>query len=179
MNEPSGKLSRHLGGQREDDRGAALMLALAVLFAVSVIVIALVTWTGNSLLDTKRFQTASQMEYATGAAVQLEIQNLRYTYQAATTTPFNCTPGASTFAMNTQNVSVWCTVAHNFGAVTRAITLSSCDASMSSTNCVANPYLKAVVTFDDYANPTIDHCVSTADETSCGTTMTIASWVIG
>jgi hypothetical protein len=162
-----------------DDRGAALLLALAVLFAVSVIVIALVTWTGNSLTDTLHFQSATQMEYATGAAVQVEIQSLRYTYQAATTTPFNCTPGGSTYSMNTQNVQVWCTVAHNFGAVTRSITLSSCDASMTSASCVANPYLKAVVQFDDYANPTIDHCVSTADETSCGTTMTIASWVTG
>jgi hypothetical protein len=165
--------------QRRDDRGAALMLALAVLFAVSVIVIGLITLMGNALKDTKHFQTASQLEYATGAAVQLEIQSMRYTYQAATTTPFNCTPGGSTYTQNTQTVSVFCTVAHNFGAVTRAITYNACDSSMSSSACVANPYLKAVVTFDDFANPTIDHCVSTADETSCGTTMTIASWVIG
>jgi len=164
-----------------DERGAALLLALGFLFICGMIVIALINWVGNGFLQSVKFQNASNLEYATSTAVQLEIQQVRYTYQAATSTPYNCTPGGSSaFSLNGQSVSVWCTVVINpYSAATRVVTMSSCPSSTSSASCVAAPYLQAVVSFDDYSFSDQYNCTSTANEVTCGTTMSLTSWVIG
>jgi hypothetical protein len=177
-------LERHAHAlKNRDDRGAALMLALVVMFAVSVIVVSIVTWAGNSLSDTAKFIKTASLEYATGAAVQAEVQTLRYGYQASQSTAYNCTPGGTTMTVNSQSVSVWCTVVYNAkSAVTRAITLSSCASNVSSSSCVASPFLQVVVQFNDYANPVSANCIisgGVSNLTSCGTSQTITSWVYG
>ena len=183
---------------QRDDRGASLVLALAVLFATSLVAITLVGWIGNALGDTLKLTGASQMEYATGAAVQTEIQTLRYEYTGPTyttggTTPYgtspfplssspvNCTPGTSSgVTINSQKVKVWCTGVWQYGsAATRTVTLSSCDSGVGGTGCVAAPFLQVTVSFNDYSLADQDNCRGSASQTTCGTAMTITTWTIG
>ena len=172
---------RRNGAPPDDDRGAALLIALAFLFVAGLLVYVLIGWVGNSVMQTAKFRTVSSIEYATSAAVQLEIQNVRYNYHAATASPYNCTPGGgSSFTLNSQSVSVWCTVVINpYSAATRVVTMSSCLSSVASATCVASPYLQAVVSFDDYSFADQYGCTSTSNQTTCGTTMALTSWIIG
>ena len=105
------------------------------------------------------------------------------------TLTLNASPPASCFAnafstppaVDGASVAVWCSTAWNpTSAATRVVTFSACSVTVveSSSSCAANPYLQAVVTFDDYpaggitapTNPPVPCTVY------CGTTMTVNSW---
>ena len=166
--------------RNDESRGSSLMLALIFLTVSSLIVMALVSWVGNSLVDTVHFNAASSLEYATGGVAQIEIQNLRYTYQNATSGTVACTPGGgSSFALNGTPVSAWCSFVHNpFSASTRVATVYVCSSAISQSSCVAFPYLQATASFNDYTLTDTDNCTSTSNETSCGTAMSITGWII-
>ena len=174
-------LKRPLMNSRiDDDAGSALLLAIAFLFITSLVVLALISWSGNSLADTTSLNSSSSLEYASSGAVELEIQNLRYTYQAATSGAIACTPGGgSSYTLNSTSVSVYCVIVHNpYSASTRVVNLNSCSSATSQATCVASPYLKATVSFNDYNLSDQDQCTSTSNETSCGTAMAITGWTI-
>ena len=59
--------------RRFDDAGSSLVLALIFLVAVSLVVVALVNWTGNSLRNTAAFVTAHSMETAADNANVIAI----------------------------------------------------------------------------------------------------------
>jgi hypothetical protein len=73
-------------------------------------------------------------------------------------------------------MSVWCSTKWNpSSASTRVVTISTCISSQSAATCSANPYLQAIVVFDDYppglSAPNPNACV-----VYCGTGMTVSSW---
>lgn len=169
---------RHRQRAESDERGAVLVLALVFLVVTALTIYTVANWAGNSLDQTVQFNTASAIEFATGAAVEMEAQNMRYEYHSATTSEITCTPGSgSSVTINSVSVAVYCSIVINpDSAATRVVTLDSCPTSVSETNCVSNPYLQATVSFDDYSDSDKYQCVSTSDELTCGTAMSITSW---
>ena len=173
-----------------NDEGSSLVLALLFLTGVSLIVLSLVSFAGNSLADAAKFNNATAVQYSTGAAAQLEIQNLRFSYQATNATPTNCTPGNSspiaanaTFSINSVLVSVFCTyVSTPTIAQSRVITMYACEEDgasyVAAAACVASPFLQAQVSFNDYTVTDKNQCTSNANQISCGTSMNVAHWLI-
>lgn len=171
-----------------DESGAVLILALVFLVAVSLIVLALLGWVGNDLTNTVNFQNSRSAEYAANSATQVAIQKIRYAPMLGTgqtlhaSPPSQCwstTSGApSAVTTSGDAMSVWCSTVWNpSSSNTRTVTFSTCQSSLSNTQCAANPFLQTIVTFDDYPAglnpPNPDACTS-----SCGTSMTeiSANW---
>jgi hypothetical protein len=166
---------------RRGDDGSILVLALVFLIVTSLTVFAIATFAGNSLLQTTEFNTANALDYATGAAVQTEANYQRYLYQDTTTSLNTCMPtttnGEEYVQFDNENVAVYCTIVNTpTSAATRVITYYSCPYTVSEADCYANPYLEAVVTFDDYSEDNVLSCDSVSDELTCGTGMAITSW---
>jgi hypothetical protein len=178
--------------QPNDESGAILVLALVFLVAVSLIVVSLLSWSGASLLSTTAFGNERSVEYAATSAVDLAIQNTRYSYESqflTNTTPQPClgsgvTPPAFTEGVNNTTVQVtidvYCTMTWNpSSSETRIITYSACPTTdnFTASQCAQTPLLQAVVSFDDYAGitsppPDCDN----SSESSCGLTMAQLSW---
>ena len=78
-------------------------------------------------------------------------------------------------------MSVWCSLVWTpVSASTRVETFSTCPATESGSACTANPYVQAVVTFDDYPSPIgpaypagVTGCTA-----YCGAGITVNSWVV-
>jgi hypothetical protein len=162
-----------------DESGAVIILALVFLLLTSVVVSALLSQAGNNLRNVSHFESGRSLVYANDSATDIAIQNVRYN-------PNDCTLSMPTIDIPTdanpgddQVVQVWCTSIPNASsAVTRQVTFSACTASQISAGCSqANPFVQAVIDFDDYsfvqliANP--GPCTAT-----CGSSMTVVSWVV-
>ena len=165
----SWRSTRSAAQQRSGEpSGAVIILALVFLVAVSLIVTALLTWTGASLHATTNFQDERNVEYAATHAVNLAIQNTRYSFDYGTSTsnPYspsgpmlnNATPQlCATYLVpgQTNSVDVYCTLVWQpYSANTRVFTYSACSTAGSNdakpVDCAAQPLLQAVVAFDDY-----------------------------
>jgi len=185
-----------------DQSGAVMILALVFLVAVSFIVIALLGWVGTSLTASAKYSDERGTETAATSAVNLAIQNTRYTFSSAmvnASPPVQCwgstsVPNASSYSdtSNNKSVDVWCSMVwqpFSQTAQTRTITYSAClDATPSSPSpsaaaCAANPILQVVVAFDDYppgaAIVPNDHPVpcTTPPNGFCGESLTQQSWI--
>jgi len=179
-------------GSGED--GAVLVLALVLLLAVSLIVTALLSFLGTSLYATGSFKIERNVEYATTDAVNLAIQNTRYTFDMGNPTPFlnnptpeNCFSAGYTYAGQNTSVHVYCTMVWQpYSANTRIFTYSACTAGTpndaTAADCAAKPLLQAVVAFDDYPSgiatpsPNPTQCQPISANGSCGLSMTMVSW---
>ncbi len=168
-----------------DERGAVLVLALVFLVSVSAIVGGLATWTTNDLNNTTHFASARSLQFAASSATETAIQNIRYAPLLSTTQTLNASPPSacwgtspSIVTTNGSTMAVWCsTVWTPTSANTRVVTFSTCLSTVSAAACALNPYLQAVVTFDDYPSgvvsaPTGAQCVA-----YCGTGITVNSWL--
>ena len=166
--------------RHRSDEGSTLLLALGFLLLTSITVLSIATWAGNSLVDSLKFNQQASLDYALGAVVQTEVQNLRYSYQPTSASPFACTPGSgNSISLNGQAVSVFCSVVEKpLSAATRIVTLDACIYSpiLTATTCVATPLLQAVVTFDDFSSSGVLGCISASAQVSCGTAMAVTSW---
>ena len=181
------------GTRSNDESGAVIILALIFLIAVSLIILALMNWVGTSLSATGAFANERSVESAATSAVNLAIQNSRYTYSSAmvnASPPVQCwgstaVPTPSYLSVNGESIDVWCSMVWQpFSAQTRTITYSAClDPSPTSNpvpaaTCALNPLLQAVVTFDDFP---VDLAVPPPEPVpcttgSCGQSLTQDSW---
>jgi hypothetical protein len=190
-----------------DESGAVIILALVFLVAVSLIVTGMLTWVGASLHATGSFQNERDVEYAATDAVNLAIQNTRYTFDYGTTNP-NVSPATpmlnnptpelcATYQVSgqTTSVDVYCSMVWNaYSANTRTFTYSACSTGSPSNakpaDCAAKPLLQAIVAFDDYPSgvatpsPNPTPCTPILPQTpgglangSCGVSMTQVSWL--
>jgi Tfp pilus assembly protein PilX len=163
------------------EAGAILILALVVLLAVGGVVGALVSLVGNDISNTTNFNNARSTLYAAESATELAIWNARIS-NTSNATPAPC-PGASpSVEIDGEFIEDWCSTVPGTGSLsaTRFLTVSAChlpSATGLSSIC-ANPFLVATVTFDDLTNPGNLHNCSTVTVTSCGTAMTLNSWVV-
>ena len=178
-----------------DEDGAVLILALVFLVSVSLIVIGLLTWVGTSLSATTTFGQSRTLEDAATSAVNLAIQNSRFTFASQMTNA--SPPSACWYANNVAqqpqvlqgySIDVWCSMVwQSSSAATRTITYSACPTGGTGSptqttdpaTCASKPLLQAVMTYDDYAPGLIVPSPSPVpcNETGlCGQTITQDSW---
>jgi Tfp pilus assembly protein PilX len=180
-------------GRGPDETGASLILALIFLVVVSLIVLSMATWTSSDLTNSIRFTAAQSTVATANSATEVAVQDARYYFDASTlnaSPPVSCLAPA-TGTINGLSVSVWCSTQWNSqSSSTRVVTFSTCPSSQSAAYCAANPLLQAVVTYDDYpttnnysscppVSTTTTTTTTVAGATSCGTGMTIDTWVFG
>lgn len=168
-----------------DEAGAVLILALIFLVTVGGVIGVLADWATNDLNNTTAFVSTRSLQYEASNATELAIQSIRYTPLLATTQ--NASPPAPCWSGTSSDVSTpegttndtmaaWCsTVWTPSSASTRVVTISTCVSSESAATCAANPYLRAVVVFDDYP-PGVSAPNPNACAVYCGTGMTVNSW---
>lgn len=173
--------------RRFDDAGSSLVLALIFLVAVSLVVVALVNWTGNSLRNTAAFVTAHSMETAADNANVIATQYVRFNFIDATLNadvPSPCWTLAASFQSNGQAVGAWCTTYWKPKSSIRVVTISTCLNSVAPTGiaCAHSPLLQSTISVNDFnATTGQSNCqaVSTppAVPTTCGQALTVRSWL--
>lgn len=176
--------------RRADQRGEALILALVLMLVGAVAAGALSYEVTTGLSSTGEFANARSLEYAARSATNVAIQNIRYTPLLSQT--LNASPpvpcwgtAAISEVSNVDGVApmaVWCSTAWTpTSSSTRTVTFSTCldsgqSAAVQAATCAADPYLEAVVVFDDYpigvSAPSNAPC-----QVYCGTGMSITSWL--
>jgi hypothetical protein len=180
--------------RRNDESGAVIILALVFLLSVSLIVLALLSWVGTSLTASSRFGDERTTEMATTSAVNLAIQNTRFTFTSSmvnASPPVQCwgstaaaAPAAS-LAVDGKTIDVWCSMVwtpFSQTAEIRTVTYSACPDPSTAKQCAATPLLQAVVAFDDLPTGSAvipqDHPVPCTSPPNgfCGESMTQESW---
>jgi hypothetical protein len=180
-----------MGSQRHDESGAVLILALVFLLAVSLIVTGLLSFLGTSLTDSGTYANDRSVEYAATDAVNLAIQNTRYSFDPYSlldaASPQSCLTPAYAVANQSTSIAVFCSMVwqpDNANGYTRTITYSACMSGGTAAACAATPLLQAIVAFDDNppgsvtpsANPR--QCTPIVPNNgSCGESMTQLSWL--
>ena len=175
--------------QSHDETGSSLILALVFLVAVSLIVGGLLSWLGTSLNAAGVFSGERNMEYAATDAVNLAIQNTRYSFDPYSllnaASPQSCLSPAYPVTDQQASIAVYCTMVwapDDPNGYTRTITYSACVSGGSATACALDPILQAVVAFDDNPPGTVvpsinpSKCTPIADNGNCGESMTQLSW---
>ena len=133
------------------------------------------------------------MELAATDAVNLAIQNTRYTFDAGSPNQFlnNATPElCATYAVPGQasTVNVYCSMvwqpysAEHPGLHVLGLQLPQSLPANAGADCAAQPLLQAIVAFDDYPsgvaapNPNPSPCQKISSNGFCGESMTQISW---
>jgi type II secretory pathway pseudopilin PulG len=181
---------------QHDEAGAILILALVFLLVVAVVVASLASWTMNNLNNTLQFQQAGSRLYAAEGATQVAIRASRYTYPPNNSdgtgytsgTSYAC-PGESPIgSVNGIYVQVWCVtklMKSTKPTITREVTLTACQVPSSSgvgIVCSGGAVLLTALIYIDDFDPTTHlntGCVSPANESTCGSSMSTVSWVPG
>jgi hypothetical protein len=190
----SNENTTHLAARRGDESGAVIILALVFLVSVSLIVIALLGWVGTSLTASAQFSDERTTEMAATSAVDLAIQNTRYTFTSAmvnASPPVQCwgstaaSAPASSLSVDGKTIDVWCSMTwtpFSQSAEIRTVTYSACPDPSTAAQCALTPLLQAVDAFDDLpvgsAIVPADHPVpcTTPPNGYCGESMTQESW---
>jgi len=164
-----------------DERGAALILALFMLIVMSLLVSTLLTFTGTGLRSVNTLHTTRSTEYAASGATELAIQNVRYNYNPYYPSPAACSPGPSGIVtIGSTAIVVYCTGApvdkYSPTGATRSIIFKACPGGQTLSQCT-KPIVTAQVVFDDYS-PLDQYDCTSAGTTTCGTGMTVLSWIV-
>jgi hypothetical protein len=154
---------------RHEESGAVLILALIFTAVVSLIVLALLEWSGNNLKSVAAYQQGTALNYSTNSAMETSIQEVRYSTTA-------CPSTGLSFPVNGITVNVWCGPNPANTTVFRQIKFTACPSTGIPGCTSSNPYLTVVATFDDFTN-TFPIDSATACSATCGNTMRINSWV--
>jgi hypothetical protein len=192
------RLARRTG---PEDRGAILLLALGFIVAASLIVLALASWATNDIKNTTTFVNVSQMQQDARSTANVAIDSIRYhpllgvnqtlnqfAYCWGTAAPSSqsfqyTTEGAGATQVNhaTITMNAYCsTVWDPQSAISRVVTIDVCPSTISTMSvCVANPYLQAIVQFDDYPANSTTAKITGLCSTWCGQGMTITNWTWG
>ena len=183
------------------DRGAILLLALGFTVAASLIVLALASWATNDIKNTNTFVTVSQTQQDARSRAKVAIGSIRYHPMLGTNQTLNqfsycwgtSSPSSQSFQFTTEGVGAtsvthatitmdaYCSTVWNpQSSVSRVVTVDVCPSTTSTmAACTANPYLQAIVQFDDYPNGTTTARITGVCSTWCGQGMTITNWTWG
>jgi len=181
---------------RSDESGAILILAVVFITAIALILLALVSMSGNDLLNTSNLKTQRSLEYAADGATTAAVQAVRNSYLAYNGTVGAvgalCTPdgpsGASVVMTQVDGdaMIVDCTSqAYNPpsspspSAQTRVVNFDTCTGTSTTAGActAAKALIQAQVTYDDYA-PSGGYSCGPGNTTTCGTAEIIDSWVV-
>lgn len=162
---------------REGESGAALLLAIVLVFVLGVVFVALGSATSNDLLNSNNLTTVRSTEYAADGAMTIAIHSVRYGSNAyAKTMATNCLPSLNPETINGVTMYVYCTrISYQPFSPTRNILFEAC---MSSSPCTSsNTVIQAEVDFDDF-DPNNNYQCFGATTTTCGTSMDVTSWIV-
>jgi hypothetical protein len=183
-----GRETATVGGAARRDEGSVLVLALIYLTAVSLTVLALAGWSTSNLRTTTRFASARNLQEAMRSTTEFAMQQIRYTPLLSSSQTLNASPPRACWgnssvsglgSIDGYSINVWCSTVWNpTSGDTRVVTFFACLSTVTATQCAASPYLKAVVTYDDYppggASAVSGPCT---DWNWCGQGMTVDSWI--
>lgn len=161
-----------------DERGVTLLLALVIMIGVSLSVLALVSFAGNSLLATASFRDQRSFEYAANSVTDVAVQNVRF---LPITTAVSCLPfGVPPVTVDGYTFSVSCTGTTNpnplsSNPVTRQVTFYTCQGMGPCT--AANAAVQAVVSFEDISATGSLSCTQSSSQ-SCGTGEVVNQWLV-
>jgi hypothetical protein len=181
----SSRTGRRAENEEHGERGAILILALAYIVVIGVIVAAITTWASGDLNNTDNFTSARNLDYSLSSAVEVAINNIRYTPEADSvnaTTPVACWGSGTTSSYqlpssknnsSPANIDTWCSTLSDPGtSTTRTVTIYACVSTYSASACSnpstpSLPQLEAVIVFDDY---------SATGQSAYGEGATLESW---
>jgi hypothetical protein len=150
-----------------NETGAVLILALIFALVTALLVGALTTWTANDLHNISNVKSSRSMLAAADGATQVAMGNIRYGFW----TSGSCyTPAA----INGWTFTVTCTAT----AVNEQSNLSRVVSVSTYVSGTTNPVIQAQVTYDDIADAGKNDCNTSPTPTTCGTGMTVSSWVV-
>jgi Tfp pilus assembly protein PilX len=162
-------MRRRRGSPRvRDESGAVLILALMFMLVVGLTVGALATASANDIDNTGVFKRARSSLSAAEGAIQTQMSIMRHAY--ATTCP------ATPYALDGMSIVVTCTATVNpASSASRVINFTASPQGLSSKDLIS-----AQVTYDDFSSVfnTNDCLASTPSPTTCGSGMTVNSWVV-
>lgn len=155
-------------GRDFDEAGAILVLALVFALVTAVVVGTLATWTSNDIRNIANLKSSRSMLSAADGATQAAMGSIRYVYW----TSGSC---GGPFTINTWNFTVTCTLT--------SVDEGSINSRVVTVSTFLNGNLKvlqAQVTYNDFASPPSDKndCSTSPTPTTCGTGMTVNSWVV-
>lgn len=175
------------------DRGATLLLAVLFLFVVSLVIVGIVRWAGSDISNSSHFVLAQSVESEANSGTLVAIQFVRFNFLDTSldgATPAPCWNAPGTPSVTDANdptgshaVDSWCMTrwypdhfASTTGDSLRVVTISTCPATVSATNCASQPLLQAIVSLDDGSGACypIDNALSTPN--TCGQGLTISHW---
>lgn len=150
---------------------------------------ALTTAAASDIHNVSNFKSARNSASDAAAATNDAIQEIRY--QPLLLGTLNASPpgvcwgsgpySTQSFTSDSLSFDVWCSTAWDpASAATRVVTFSTCfhdSSSGAAGKCAAAPVLQAVVTFDDYPTVTASAPETAVCVTTCGTSMTVNSWI--
>lgn len=170
---------------RRTDDGAALVMAIAFIFAVGMVLVALGGFAANALLNTNNLTSyrATQGNAEIAVTVAMRYERTRYSPADATTSclPSGTIPAASTNSSSTNPMTVWCTTTLSTTSYyDRVVDFYACPSGVARSTCTANGtgsplYLHARVAYSDFNFSGADSCTA-ASTATCGTAMTIDAW---
>jgi hypothetical protein len=183
---------------KRDEDGATLMLALVFLFVIGLVVISLGSTTSNGILNSTNLEGQRSIEYAADGATSIAVQSVRFvptTYPTPPSTPTNCLPGTDVVTHGGSAASTDIFTSYvvcnqptddELSAISRVVDFYTCvipgPPPQSPPTCNGtNSVLSAIVTFDDFATSNnVSQCQAspTLESSTCGSAMTINSWVL-
>jgi hypothetical protein len=134
---------------------------------VGVIIGSLAMASGNDIMNIGNFKTSRATVTAAEGATQSQMNAMRYVY--ATTCP------GTPYSLNGASIVVTCSTTTNpASSASRVVTFTASPQGSSTT------VISAQVTYDDFSSSfnKNDCLASTPSPTTCGTGMTVNSWVV-
>jgi hypothetical protein len=185
------KPTNPLPDRSEDDRGAALLMALAFMVALGIVISAVATFATGAFTTSINLGQQRSLEANAESAATIAIANERYQFDhgipLAGGKPYNCMPGTNQIYPATTGtagrMTVFCDiVAQSQGSAnSRELEFTACPVSSSATSppsSCSQVELYALVTYDDVppnASGSADTCGATTPNT-CGIAMTVLTW---
>jgi hypothetical protein len=151
-----------------NETGATLVLALIFTTVIGMVVGSFALVSGNDILNIANFKGSRAALATAEGAVQAQMSAMRYSY--ATSCP------GSPYTLNNQTVVVTCSVTVNpASSASRVATFTAAPQGQSSLHLIT-----AQVTYDDFSSSfNKNDCLpSTPSPTTCGSAMTVNSWVV-
>jgi hypothetical protein len=179
----------------EDDSGAVLILALIFIIAIALIMLSLLSLTGNDIINASNLQSERALDYAADGATTASVQAVRYANtQFSGSSPQACMPnGAPSIELDSVTIIVECEGTSNdsqaapacmanrstLACTTRVVRLFAC--TTGGPSCTAGSsalVLQAEVAFDDYSSPpgSADVCAPSTGTETCGSGMAVVFW---
>jgi hypothetical protein len=176
--------------QRREE-GAILLLALVFILLISLSVLGLLTFGGTGIKDAASLQGQRSLEYAADGAVTAAIQSVRYSsnfFSVVNSSPTSdCLPnGALSMSIDNDAMVVGCSGALSLPVPqqkNRVVSFYAClgtaNAATGATTCSSNnSIVAATVDFQDISSTGLYDCPDVAGPGTCGTGITIVSWVV-